>query len=331
MALALPEEVRAWFGGPDRARTRVTTLYRERVIRIPIAGRDELEQSGGLRRAGGLGRRRRSRGQDRDRGLGLLRCTRGPPPHRGRVRRPRGPAAPEPTRTSSQPSTRQGRPGWSPRDRPGDLREAGRSGRALDPGLRDVRAGRTFKGVGSPARRWLPAGTSNSFTTGARLPWARPSYWITSSSHGTMSEACCRLLRAGLACRRLPARRWHGCPSTRVPTVRPARRRTRRRRMRPLVGAGLSDESGVDVAGLNLDRFRRLVQPNWAPGGRAIKISRPETCETERSPGRKARSGNRRRQTVPRAARSSWSRQSRGQRRHPPRPTVAEVAPPAHR
>ena len=35
-----------------------------------------------------LGRGRRSQGQVRDRGLGLVRCTRGPPPHCRRVRRP---------------------------------------------------------------------------------------------------------------------------------------------------------------------------------------------------------------------------------------------------
>ncbi len=33
-----------WLGGPDRIRTRVTTLHHERVIRIPIAGRDDWEQ-----------------------------------------------------------------------------------------------------------------------------------------------------------------------------------------------------------------------------------------------------------------------------------------------
>jgi hypothetical protein len=45
LALALPEEVGVWYGGPDRGRTRVTTLHGEEMIRIPIAGRDQWEEA----------------------------------------------------------------------------------------------------------------------------------------------------------------------------------------------------------------------------------------------------------------------------------------------
>ncbi len=45
LALALPEEVGVCYGRPDRGRTRVSTLDRERLIRIPLVGREVLEQA----------------------------------------------------------------------------------------------------------------------------------------------------------------------------------------------------------------------------------------------------------------------------------------------